>query len=224
MKNVYLTSATRTAVGSLNKSLKNVPGFELGSTVISESIKRSGLKKDEVDEENNPFWTIEDYVKCIRILRVTNTNSRAIDIGAPLLTIATMGNLDWALDTLNAINEITSKNYIDNDQSWQIELLMLCRTIMREQTTDKIFSNDLAVKVNDFLENRFVNWNKGNGINQNQVANGLKRYEIHPKQIRIGTDNKRGYDFNDMLDAFAKYLPEEEPPDPRRFPSSFSLD
>ncbi len=50
MKNVYLTSATRTAVGSLNKSLKNVPGFELGSTVISESIKRSGLKKDEVDE------------------------------------------------------------------------------------------------------------------------------------------------------------------------------
>ena len=50
MKNVYLTSATRTAVGSLNKSLKNVPGFELGSTVISESIKRSGLKKNEVDE------------------------------------------------------------------------------------------------------------------------------------------------------------------------------
>ena len=41
----------------------------------------------------------------------------------------------------------------------------------------------------------------------------LKRYEIHPKQIRIGTDNKRGYDFNDMLDAFAKYLPEEEPPE-----------
>ena len=29
MKNVYITSATRTAVGSLNKSLKNVQGFEL---------------------------------------------------------------------------------------------------------------------------------------------------------------------------------------------------
>ena len=50
MKHVYLTSATRTAVGSLNKSLKNVPGYELGSTVISESMKRSGLKKNEVDE------------------------------------------------------------------------------------------------------------------------------------------------------------------------------
>ena len=47
---VVVTSASRTAVGSLNKSLKNVPGFELGSAVISESIKLSNLKKDEVDE------------------------------------------------------------------------------------------------------------------------------------------------------------------------------
>ncbi len=47
---VVITSAVRTAVGSLNRSLKNVPGHELGSAVISESIKRSNLKKDEVDE------------------------------------------------------------------------------------------------------------------------------------------------------------------------------
>ncbi|MAJ86225.1 MAG: acetyl-CoA C-acyltransferase [Candidatus Pelagibacter sp.] len=47
---VVITSATRTAVGSLNKSLKNTPGFELGSSVISESIRRSKLKKDEIDE------------------------------------------------------------------------------------------------------------------------------------------------------------------------------
>ena len=47
---VVVTSASRTAVGSLNKSLKNIPGFELGSAVISESIKISNLKKDEVDE------------------------------------------------------------------------------------------------------------------------------------------------------------------------------
>ena len=47
---VVITSATRTAVGSLGKSLKNVPGCELGSVVISESIKRSKIKKEEVDE------------------------------------------------------------------------------------------------------------------------------------------------------------------------------
>ena len=47
---VVITSATRTAVGSLGQSLKNIHANDLGSSVISESIKRSKLKPDEVDE------------------------------------------------------------------------------------------------------------------------------------------------------------------------------
>ena len=50
LKNVVITSAKRTAVGSLGKSLKNVKAEDLGSTVISEVIRDSKLKKDEVDE------------------------------------------------------------------------------------------------------------------------------------------------------------------------------
>ena len=38
MKNVIITSAVRTAVGSLGKSLKNISGAELGSAVISNTI------------------------------------------------------------------------------------------------------------------------------------------------------------------------------------------
>ena len=47
---VVITSATRTAIGSLGKSLKNVPAHELGAAVISESIKRSKLKNEDIDE------------------------------------------------------------------------------------------------------------------------------------------------------------------------------
>ena len=47
---VVITSANRTAVGSLGKSLRNIPGDELGSIVISEAIKRSNIKKEDVDE------------------------------------------------------------------------------------------------------------------------------------------------------------------------------
>ncbi len=50
MKNVVITSATRTAVGSLNRSLKNIQGYELGSAVIKESVIRSKIKNEEVDE------------------------------------------------------------------------------------------------------------------------------------------------------------------------------
>ena len=47
---VVITSATRTAVGSFGKSLKNVPGDELGAAVISEVIRKSNIKKEEIDE------------------------------------------------------------------------------------------------------------------------------------------------------------------------------
>ena len=50
MKNIYITSALRTAVGSLGKSLKNISAEKLGSTVISKLIKKSDLKPSEVDE------------------------------------------------------------------------------------------------------------------------------------------------------------------------------
>ncbi len=50
MKNVIITSASRTAVGSLNKTLKNVPGYELGSNVIIEAIKKSNLNVKDIDE------------------------------------------------------------------------------------------------------------------------------------------------------------------------------
>ena len=49
-KSVVITSATRTAVGSLGKSLKNISGEELGSTVIKEVIKRSKINPTDVDE------------------------------------------------------------------------------------------------------------------------------------------------------------------------------
>jgi len=50
MKNVFITSAKRTAVGSLGKSLKNIKAEDLGSAVISSVIDQSKLKKNELDE------------------------------------------------------------------------------------------------------------------------------------------------------------------------------
>ena len=47
---VVITSACRTAVGSLGKSLKNVKAEDLGSAVISESIAKSNIKPSDLDE------------------------------------------------------------------------------------------------------------------------------------------------------------------------------
>ena len=49
-KSVVITSAIRSAIGSLGKSLKNTPSHELGSLVIKENIKEPNLKENEIDE------------------------------------------------------------------------------------------------------------------------------------------------------------------------------
>ena len=49
-KKIIISSAKRTAVGSVGKSLKNISGETLGSVVISESILQSKLKKNDIDE------------------------------------------------------------------------------------------------------------------------------------------------------------------------------
>ena len=50
MKNVFITSAVRTAVGSLGKSLKNISAENLGSIAISNAINYSKISASEVDE------------------------------------------------------------------------------------------------------------------------------------------------------------------------------
>ena len=49
-RKIVITSACRTAVGALGKSLKNIPADELGSVAILESIKKTNIQKEAVDE------------------------------------------------------------------------------------------------------------------------------------------------------------------------------
>jgi acetyl-CoA C-acetyltransferase len=48
--NVIITKALRTAVGSLGKSLKNVPAPNLSAEIILSLLKNSNIKSEEIDE------------------------------------------------------------------------------------------------------------------------------------------------------------------------------
>ena len=49
-KNIVITSALRTAVGSLGKSLKNIDAYSLGAEVIINLIKNSNFSEKDIDE------------------------------------------------------------------------------------------------------------------------------------------------------------------------------
>ena len=50
MKEVFVVSCCRTAIGSFGGSLKDTPAVELGSAVIKESIRRAGISPEHIDE------------------------------------------------------------------------------------------------------------------------------------------------------------------------------
>ncbi|KQB51733.1 acetyl-CoA acetyltransferase [Pseudomonas endophytica] len=50
MQEVVIVAATRTAIGSFQGALANVPATELGAAVIRQLLKQTGLKGEQVDE------------------------------------------------------------------------------------------------------------------------------------------------------------------------------
>ncbi len=50
MKEVVIASATRTAIGSFGKSLKNVPVVDLGSLVIKSALEKANVSPDVVED------------------------------------------------------------------------------------------------------------------------------------------------------------------------------
>ena len=50
MREVYILSAVRTAIGNFLGSLSNIPAPKLGAVVIKEAVKRAGIKPEDVDE------------------------------------------------------------------------------------------------------------------------------------------------------------------------------
>ena len=60
-KNIVITSAVRTAVGTFKGSLKNMQGHDLGSVVIKGAMEKSKLKMNEVDEHPRAGMTLDIF-------------------------------------------------------------------------------------------------------------------------------------------------------------------
>ena len=64
-KDIVITSALRTAVGSLGKSLKNIPAYSLGAEVITNLIKNSNCEEKDIDAMawNRRIVSIKKYAR-----------------------------------------------------------------------------------------------------------------------------------------------------------------
>ncbi len=132
-------------------------------------------------------------------------NDRMQDNWEILLKVATVLGDEWLKRAYSACIDISG---IEHDEpSLNEQLLMDIRAVFELKKANRIFSDDLIAALCADPEMNWSTYNRGKPITQKQVSNRLGEYGISPKQMRIGNENRRGYDIAYFQDTFKRYLP-----------------
>jgi len=104
MENVYITSAVRTPIGSFQGSLSSMTAPQLGSLVIKESVLRSHLKAEDINEcimgevltagvgqaparQSAILGGLPTSVACLTINKVCGSGLKAVMLGADTIRL-----------------------------------------------------------------------------------------------------------------------------------------
>ena len=141
-------------------------------------------------------------------------NDRALDIVEPLVVVASMGTSEWLDKTIKAVVKLSNR-VDEEDDNQNLEILRVCNHIRMLNIGSKhIFSEDLVKDIHNQKESGLAYMNNGYGLNQNDLAKALGTFGIKTKQVRIGTESKRGYVWDTFKDPVSRFLNdsvEEEP-------------
>jgi putative DNA primase/helicase len=133
-------------------------------------------------------------------------NDRAQDNWEPLLAIAMVAGGDCLKNGTAAALKLSGCE--SASQTVGTELLADIKEIFEEKNVDRICTADLIKALCADKEKPWATYNKGLPITPRQLAKKLGGYDIHSKNIRIGTyDTLKGYEQHQFEDAFFRYAP-----------------
>lgn len=158
----------------------------------------------------------QDYaqkVRCAAPHLPDSLSDRAQDNWEPLLAIASCAGQAWVDRALHAALKMSAAS--ESQLTPANELLMDIQEIFSRRTRDKIRTTELIEELCDDDEKSWSSYNRGKPINPRQLAKQLEIYGIKPKTIRQ-PDGKtpKGYDRDQFLDAFERYLKALNPSSP----------
>jgi hypothetical protein len=146
-----------------------------------------------------------DKVAIARPVMPPGLTDRPADVWEPLLAIADEIGGRWPdLARAAAVEMNTTRQQADT--SLGVRLLADVRTVFTQVNTDKLFTDTLLDRLCEMDE---APWGdlRGKRLDARGLANRLRKYDVAPKQVRIGDDTKKGYDTADLYDAWCRYLP-----------------
>lgn len=129
--------------------------------------------------------------------------NRTADNWIPLITIADMAGSGWQ-ETARQL-AATAAARKDGDIT-SVLLLQAIRELFEEKNADRLSSEDIVNRLANSEGSPWPEYRNGKPISMNQVANLLKDYKVHSKQVRFGSTTRKGYMRDDFRDAFKRYL------------------
>jgi putative DNA primase/helicase len=150
------------------------------------------------------------------ILRLTDPNvppglhDRAADNWRHLLAISDLAGGHWP-ETARKVAVALSGDDEQDEASAGVMLLGDIRRLFDDGRREALFSELIIEKLGEMEERPWPEWRQGKPITQRQVARLLKPFGVGPKQIRIESVSKKGYECFDFKDAFDRYLANEAP-------------
>ena len=196
---------------------------QLADTMMDRSVimeLRRKLPNEKVDRirdaEQNLFDDLrsklarfaEDYSEEVRQARPPlphSLNDRAQDNWEPLLAIAMTASNEWLKVGTTAALKLSGGE--SASQTIGAELLSDIQEIFEEKQVDRIATAELLKALCSDDEKPWKTYSKGFPITPRQLANKLKPYGIHSKTIRIGDDTAKGYEKDQLTEAFSRYIP-----------------
>lgn len=135
-------------------------------------------------------------------------SDRAADIWEPLLAIAYLAgdgktSERWLIRARKAAVALSARQPDEEEAS--IRLLADVRAIFDRLNGDHVFSTTLVEELHAIEDAPWSEWH-GKPISKNALARILRRYDIRPREIRIGSTTSRGYRRLDFEDDWNRYL------------------
>ena len=132
------------------------------------------------------------------------TSDRARDNWRPLFAIADVVGGDWPRRARQAASLLSG----DIEEEIGILILQDLRGFFTERDANRLSSAEIVNRLIQLEERPWATWNYGKPLTARDLSKLLKPFGISPREFRIRDKVLRGYERQDLDDAFDRYLPE----------------
>ena len=132
---------------------------------------------------------------------------RNADVWEPLLAIADAAGGDWPARARRSAVALVAEAGAKG-RGFGVQLLTDLRTIFSNEPfmpTEAILEALIALDESPWGDLR------GKALDARNLARRLGKFDVKSKQQRVGERNLRGYERGDLLDAWVRYLPDDDP-------------